>query len=191
MRIGSGRWGPAAEERFLVGLATSGSIRKAAAAAGFSEETVHRRRRKDKRLAAAWDAAVETGKARVQAYLVEAAARTFDPDELPEGEDPGPTVTISEAIHISRMKSGSGSGESKALAWQEESEIGEAEVEAARENILRKLKLLHERYREEKLAEGWSEDGEYLIPPGWARVQEGAETPFDFAQDKREMEGRD
>ena len=81
-----------------------------------------------------------------------------------------PHVSVDQAIKIAQPRRG-GVGAGKALSWQEESEIGEAEVEAARENILRKLKLLHERYREEKLADGWSEDGEYLIPPGWARVE--------------------
>ena len=36
MRVGAGRWSKAAEERFLIELGTSGKVRRAAAAAGFS-----------------------------------------------------------------------------------------------------------------------------------------------------------
>ncbi|HEX7927942.1 MAG TPA: hypothetical protein VF678_10140, partial [bacterium] len=67
------RWGKRAEEAFLAELTMSDTVKRAAAAAGFSAQAAYKRRLKDRHLAAAWDAAIETGKARVQAYLVEAA----------------------------------------------------------------------------------------------------------------------
>ena len=79
-------WGKRAEEKFLTELTVSGNVRRAAEAAGFSTAAVYKRRLKDRHFTAAWDAAIETGKARVQGYLVEAATRAFDPDELPIGE---------------------------------------------------------------------------------------------------------
>lgn len=174
MRGGAGRWSKAAEERFLVELGTSGKVGRAAAAAGFSQEAIGRRRRKDPRFAEACDMAIEEGKARVEALLVGWAERSFDPDAVPMPADGAmPKVTVSEAIKIVQSRGGR-AGAGKQLTWEEESAIGEAEVEAARENIVRKLKRLHDRYRVEKLAEGWNEDGDYLIPPGWVK---GKTTP--------------
>ncbi|HEU4956150.1 MAG TPA: hypothetical protein VFT40_00835, partial [Sphingomicrobium sp.] len=104
VKASEARWGKAAEEAFLVELTVSGSVRLAAKAAGFSTQALYKQRIKDRRFAAAWDAAIETGKARVQAYLVEAATRTFDPDELPiAGEHDIPKVTIGEAINIAKL----------------------------------------------------------------------------------------
>ena len=103
-RAGEGRWTKRAEEAFLIELTRSGSVGRSAKAAGFSTTALYKRRAKDRHFAAAWDAALETGKARVQAYLVEAATRTFDPDELPiAGEHDIPKVTISEAINIAKL----------------------------------------------------------------------------------------
>ena len=103
-RAGEGRWTKRAEEAFLIELTRSGSVGRSAKAAGFSTAALYKRRAKDRHFAAAWDAALETGKARVQAYLVEAATRTFDPDELPiAGEHDIPKVTIGEAINIAKL----------------------------------------------------------------------------------------
>jgi hypothetical protein len=103
-RVGEGRWSKRSEEAFLVELTATGSVRMAARAAGFSTAALYKRRLKDRHFCAAWDAAVEAGKARVQAYLVEAATRTFDPDELPIADDREiEKVSISEAINIAKM----------------------------------------------------------------------------------------
>ena len=87
VKASDARWGKEAKETFLVELTMSANVRKAARAVGFSTPALYRQRIKDPHFAAAWDSAIETGKARVQAYLVEAATQTFDPDELPIGDD--------------------------------------------------------------------------------------------------------
>src|SRR5688572_27257054 len=74
-RAGQSRWTKAAEEKFLIELTTSGNVSRAAKAAGFTKATAYKQRMKDRHFTAAWNAAIETGKARVQGYLVEAATR--------------------------------------------------------------------------------------------------------------------
>jgi hypothetical protein len=144
VKASEARWGKAAEEAFLVELTVSGSVRLAAKAAGFSTQALYKQRIKDRRFAAAWDAAIETGKARVQAYLVEAATRTFDPDELPIGDEREiPKVSIGEAISIARLKGaaatspgidGADYGEGEFVTYQR--------IEEARQRILERLERI-------------------------------------------------
>jgi len=168
------RWGKRAEEAFLLELTTSGNVRRAAEAAGFSTAAVYKRRLKDRRFCAAWDAALETGKARVQAYLVEAATRTFDPDELPIGDEREiPKVSISEAINIAKLKAAG------PVAAGDDEEYDEDQLKEVRERILYKL----ERLREREIEAGWTphpleprlgEDGgitEVWLPRGYALVK--------------------
>ena len=157
IRLGEGRWGKRSEEAFLLELTVNGSVKLAARAAGFSTTAVYRRRLKDRRFAAAWEAAIETGKARVQAYLVEAATRTFDPDELPIGDDREMAkVSISEAISIAKLKAAG-----PALPEPEEG-YGDDYLKEVRERILDKLARLRERDEEELGEAGWIE---WPLPP--------------------------
>ena len=174
IRASEARWSPRKEEVFLLELTVSGSVKLAARATGFSTTAVYKRRLKDKRFAAAWEAAVETGKARVQAYLVEAATRTFDPDELPIGDEREiPKVSISEAINIAKLK-----GAGPAAAEPEE-EYGDDYLQEVRERILEKLARLREREIEEgwtahRLAVPLGEDEsirDVWLPPGYALVR--------------------
>lgn len=152
------RWGKRAQEAFLAELTMSANVKRAAAAAGFSTQAVYKRRLKDRHFAAAWDAAIETGKARVQAYLVEAATRTFDPDELPIGEDRElPTVSISEAINIAKLKA---AGPPPPTG---DEPIDEDQFKEIRERILDKLQRLRERDLSEYGEAGWIE---WQLPPG-------------------------
>jgi len=168
------RWGKRAEEAFLLELTTSGNVRRAAKAAGFSTAAVYKRRLKSRHFAAAWDAALETGKARVQAYLIEAATRTFDPDELPIGDEREiPKVSISEAINIAKLKAAG------PVTAGDDEEYDEDQLKEVRERILYKL----ERLREREIEAGWTphllepplgKDGgitEVWLPPGYALVK--------------------
>lgn len=67
------RWCEAAEERFLDVLGETCNVRAAAAAAGFSTTAIYRRRARWPGFAAAWDAAIGQGYARLEARLVELA----------------------------------------------------------------------------------------------------------------------
>jgi alpha-D-ribose 1-methylphosphonate 5-triphosphate synthase subunit PhnG len=154
------RWGKRAETRFLTELTVSANVRLAAEAAGFSTTAVYQRRMKSRHFMAAWDAAVETGKARVQAYLVEAATRTFDPDELPIGDGREvPKVSIGEAINIARLKG----GPSTSLGTNGEEEYDEDHLKEVRERIVDKLQRLREKELSEFGEAGWVE---WQLPPG-------------------------
>jgi hypothetical protein len=151
VRAGQSRWSARGEEAFLTELTVNANVKRAAKAAGFSTAAVYKRRLKDKRFAAAWEAAIETGKARVQAYLVEAATRTFDPDELPIGDEREiPKVSIGEAINIAKLGSSNGSGRAGKGrhhadpyfdGWEEEHE----QYQAAVDSIVAWLERLRER----------------------------------------------
>ena len=194
-RAGEGRWTKRAEEAFLLELTVSGNVSQAARAAGFSTTAVYRRRMKEQRFAAAWEAAMETAKARVQAYLVEAATRTFDPDELPIGDGRElPTVSISQAISIARLKGGSGSAKGAPGAGGAAGAAGlpggytrggkgfedriydetgfdctpitRDEWEEARQNIIDRLQRLRERGEEEERETGRCQRCGQLLPDG-------------------------
>ena len=172
-RVGTQRWGPRAEDKFLEALAASANVRRAAAAAGFSPEAVYKRRLRQPGFAAAWDAAIEVGKARIEAYLVEAADRTFDPETLGDavfGGDALPKVSVAEAIHILRLKGGAARA-AATVKEDDESEAYEAEVEAARGRFLERLERMEAIARARKIAEGWSEQEGELVPPGFARLE--------------------
>jgi hypothetical protein len=145
IKASDARWGKRAEERFLTELTVSASVRRAATAAGFSTAAVYKRRLKDRRLAAAWDAALEVGRAQLQAHLVEAANRTFDPDELPIGEGrEAPKVSVSEAINIAKLK-GPSTGPGANGAGYEDGDgqfVTNEELEAARGRILDRLERI-------------------------------------------------
>lgn len=176
VRAGAGRWSAGAEERFPVELSASASIRRAAAAAGFSQAAIYRRRLKQRLFAAAWDAAIETGKARVEALLVEAATHSFDPDSLPISDD-HPNISVAEAISISKragtkVKSAGNAG----FDWGEDAaQMHEEEIVALRAKILGKLERMRERDDCDKLAAGWARDEEQgcWVPPQWVRREPG------------------
>jgi hypothetical protein len=162
------RWGKRAEEAFLLELTVSASVKLAAAAAGFSTVAVYKRRLKDSRFAAAWEAALETGKARVQAYLVEAATRTFDPDELPIGDESEiPKVSIGEAINIAKMpaagqgRAGAPSGKGWGIPGRTYDDTGfdttpitRDEWEEAGRNIVNRLERIRLRTEQEERETG-------------------------------------
>jgi len=184
VRAGAGRWSKRAGERFLTALAVTANINRAAAAAGFSDTTLYNRRLKDRHFAAAWEAAVAAGRARVDAYLVEAADRTFDPDSASFDSDL-PKMTIAEAIKVMQLAKASGKagGEPAALGrgWIGDPAWGtpenEAEVEQVRKGIIGKLERLSRREAAEKLAAGWTRDGEDWVPPGYSKVLDLKATP--------------
>jgi hypothetical protein len=157
-------------------------VRRAARAAGLSTTALYRRRAKDRQLAAAWDQAIEAGKARLQAMLVAAANAALDPGDLPDPEDsPLPPVTVREAIEIAKLKGpgSSASGGSGGRGWivpSEDWERDDSDYAAACESIIGKLERLGEREREEKQAQGWTFDEAHqaMVPPGWGRPEQMA-----------------
>jgi hypothetical protein len=121
---------------------------------------------KDGRFAAAWDAAIETGKARLQSYLIEMSDRTFDPESLPlpEGQ---PRVSVSEAVNILRLK-----GKEPPAHFAEGSTVPADEHQAAVDRIVARLQKLKERMDREKAEAGWTAHGDEWVPPGFVRAEE-------------------
>lgn len=173
-RVGTERWGKRKEQAFLEELVRSANVTLAAEAAGISTSALYPRRHRDARFAAAWDAAIQTAKARVQPYLVEAATRTFDPASLPVGGD-GPTVTVAEAIRIAKLKSpaveSGGAARASGDPWGDGWEKDEAEHLEAAQRIRDRLDRLQERMRTEQEERGWAycAEEDVFVPPGWRR----------------------
>ena len=167
-----GRWTAAAEELFLEELTASANVARAAAAAGFSGTALYKRKLRDQHFAAGWDAAIAVGRARLEAHLIVAAERSFDPEGLPvaEGE---PRVTVGEAISILKHKpAGAGGGAGDFPSWREQGDaMGDDEIIALRDKIIGKLERVRERDDRQKIAGGWTQDGEHWIPPGWVRAE--------------------
>ena len=167
VRAGAGRWSVVRERRFLTELADSANVRRAAKAAELSTTALYGRRMRHPAFRAAWDCAIDAGKARLQSYLIEAADRTFDPECLPVPEG-SPKVSVSEAVSILRLKGGEPSPHlAQATA------VDASEHQAAVERIIQRLKKLGERQDAERREAGWTEwEGEW-IPPGWVRADAG------------------
>jgi hypothetical protein len=169
-RSGAGRWTAAAEKRFFSALADRANVRSAAAAAGFSTNAIYARRARRPEFRRQWEAAVETGKARLQMLLMDVAERAFDPDLLDVAEDP-PAVSVAEALNILKAREGkdkelNGGGR----GWIDYSD-GQEEYQEACARIIARLERLKERDEVERTAAGWVHCPEHdvMIPPGWVR----------------------
>jgi hypothetical protein len=178
VRMGAGRWSKRAEQEFLTALATCANARRAAAAVGFSPTALYRRRLKDRHFADAWEAAVAAGRSRVDAYLVEAADRTFDPDSL-EFDSDLPKMTIAEAIKVMQLAQRKNGGPAAGKPASQRGWIGpeswddaddEDAVDLARDAIFNRLERMRENDEEKKLAAGWTRDGEDWVPPGYVKL---------------------
>jgi hypothetical protein len=172
-RVGHDRWSQAKEKLFFDELAATANVKRAAAAAGVSTNAVYARRMKQPLFRAKWDAVLQTGRAAIEMKLVEAANKSFDPEEIDTG-GVEPKVSVAEAIRIVQMH-----GSKKQQEWVDSSleeqaaRMSETEVEELRERIMRKLRRLTERRRREQLEEGWTLDETFnhMIPPGWIRAE--------------------
>ena len=169
-RSGAGRWTAAAEKRFFHALADRANVRSAAEAAGFSTNAIYARRSRRPEFRRLWEAAVETGKARLQMLLMDVAERAFDPELLDVSEE-APDVSVSEALNILKAREGkdkelNGGGR----GWIDYSD-GQEDYQEACERIIERLARLKERNEEEQTEAGWVHCAEHdmMIPPGWIR----------------------
>lgn len=184
VRLGAARWSARAQDDFLAELAATGNVRRSAAAVGFSPTALYRRRLKERHFAEAWDAAVATGRARIEAYLVEVADRSFDPDCMADPADL-PRMTVAEALKFlqlaGRSTSTGGGRPAPGRGWTGPDDWpdpdDEAEVAQARENIIARLERLRDKEEEEKLAGGWTRYGDDWVPPGFAPAGEPPAAP--------------
>lgn len=129
------RWSEAAETLFLAELAATCNVRRAAQAAGFGTITVYKRRLRYPGFAERWAAALDTGYARLELAVLEAAndtlaGVTFDP------ERPIPRMTVDEAIRVLQLHRATVKfGQRNGSNWR----LQPADPEKARANILRKV----------------------------------------------------
>jgi hypothetical protein len=171
-RAGEGRWNQRKEKLFFDELAATANVKRAAKAAGVSPNAVYQRRMRDAHFKAKWAAVLETGRASIEMHLVEAANRSFEPEELDVANSP-PKVSVAEAIRIVQVHGSKKQQDALPQTLQEQADaMSPDEVEELRERILGKLKRLTDRTRREKLEEGWvlDEEHDHMIPPGWVRA---------------------
>jgi hypothetical protein len=112
---------------------------------------------------------LETGRAAIEMKLVEAANRTFEPEEL-DTADVEPKVSVTEAIRIVQIH---GSKKQEPPDPYDDPDYSyEDEMAGIREGLVQKLQALRRRDRPGLIAQGWSYDEEYDhdIPPGWVRA---------------------
>ena len=134
---------PDAIERFLDMLAATANVRRAAAAAGASAAGFYARRRRDDGFRMAWDAALESGRARLEALLLARAIHRFDPEEVDRGDaergtlSDDPPMTVDEAMRLLAMARGKPAGRG-GEAWRQPRK-SLAEVQ---DSILRKIEAI-------------------------------------------------
>jgi len=170
-RAGNGRWSKAKEKAFFDELAATANVKRAAKAAGVSPNAVYARRMRDAHFRAKWAAVLETGRASIEMHLVEAANKSFDPDEIDTGEIQ-PKVSVAEAIRIVQVHGSKKQQEMLSNPFAEQpAAMTEEQVEEARERLFNKLERLRKREMPRWLAQGWIYDEEHdaLVPPGWLK----------------------
>jgi hypothetical protein len=104
-------------------------------------------------------------------HLVEAANKSFDPDDIDTGEIQ-PKVSVAEAIRIVQAHGSKKQQDMLPNPFADQAALMSAEdLDALRERLVRKMMRLRDRLRAESLAEGWTVDDEHdaLVPPGWVR----------------------
>lgn len=164
-RVGHDRWSQAKEKVFFEELAATANVKRAAKAAGVSPNAVYARRMKQPLFKAKWAAVLETGRASIEMHLVEAANKSFDPEELDTG-GVEPRVSVADAIRIVQLHGSKAQRQSI-----EELEPPAEEIEEIRERLFKKLERLRKREMAKDLERGWSHDESHdcMVPPGWVR----------------------
>ena len=144
-RVGH-RWSAKAEAVFLGELEATCNVMASAAKAGFSTTAVYQRRRSYDAFRAAWEAALETGYARLEMALVCAATNLMEPVSV-EGEEeraatgtpPFGGMTAREALQVLRLhRYGARGGTPQRFDWRAKP----VDPEAVRAEILRKLDIV-------------------------------------------------
>lgn len=128
------RWTDAAERRFLDWLGATCNVTRACAEAGFSKAAVYRRRRTDPAFAAAWEATLAQGYARLEMALVRAAADRAE-GYTPDPDAPFPEMTVHEALEVLKLHRAAVKGEGSRPGWR----ARPRSLDEVRDSILTKL----------------------------------------------------
>ena len=186
VRAAAGRWSRRVEESFLDGLAATGCVTLAAAAAGLSANAFYKRREKYPEFAARWDERVERFKAELPGLINAAAVEAMTP-ELPgakrRGRARAPKLGGGEAVRVYAINENAkakarGPARRGGVSSQElRPQRSEAEEHEELVQTLGKLIGMARRRQEaERLAAGWTDCGNGIwVPPGW--TAQGPEGP--------------
>lgn len=134
-------FGKARQEVFLEHLAATCNVRRSAEAAEVTDGCVFAKRRRDPLFRAAWDEAIETGLARIEAMLVEHGGKTKPPEVRDGLELPPEPLDIELALHLWRehRKSLAGiparRGPRQAAEWSEVEDYFIAKLKALKVRI--------------------------------------------------------
>jgi hypothetical protein len=141
VRAAEGRFNARARELCLTALAATGSVSRAAAAAGLSRETLSKRRAHYPDFAADWAAAEAHAKVHLHGLVVAAGIASFDPEAAAEGPE-APKVSVAEAIAILRLKGGAPSPETGGRRFGGGGAANDAEeppIEEVRDEVLKRV----------------------------------------------------
>lgn len=178
VRAAAGRWSRRVEESFLDGLAATGCVTLAAAAAGLSVNAFYKRREKYPEFGARWDERVERFKAELPGLINAAAVAAMSP-EPPGAKRRGrartPKLAGGDAVRVyainenakakARGPARRGGISSRELRPQR-SEAEEHEVLV--QELVTRIGRLKRRREAERLAAGWTDCGNGIwVPPGW------------------------
>lgn len=138
IRTDGKRWSQAAERAFLEELAATANVRAAAEAAGFSTTAIYRRRMRWPGFAAAWQACLEQGYARIEMQLLELATDSLRSEPV-TGAAAGKAMTVAEALNLLKLHRAAVKGGAPQC---QDARARTADVAAVRASILRKIEAI-------------------------------------------------
>ncbi len=104
------------------------------------------------------------------AQALDPAGATRAPGEWFDEAGMAPPVSISEALHILKLHGGKPAGRAR---WQQPPRP----LSDVQDELIARAEAIRRVSRREKLAAGWREHGETMIPPGWLRADEIGRCP--------------
>ena len=138
VRTGGHRWSLQAEKLFLEQLSATANVKAACVVAGFSPTAVYNQRRANPGFAARWQAALETGVARLEMLLVHSAGATLEGLPL-DGDHPIPRMTIEDVMNVLKLhRAAVHGGKPQRYQWRMEL----PPIEQVQAEILRKTAAL-------------------------------------------------
>jgi hypothetical protein len=142
-------------EVFLEALAESCNVRASAVVGGFAASAAYKRRGRDPVFAEAWQAALESGYARLEMALVERAILTIDAahDDNPDAIPVVGAMTVAQAIELmSKHRASIAGGRAKRVRLNRHTRPSAAETDA---EILRRIAII-EKQRDDGAGEAGS-----------------------------------
>ncbi|MDQ0249978.1 hypothetical protein J2W22_002042 [Sphingomonas kyeonggiensis] len=140
IRTGGKRWSHAAERAFLEELAATANVRAAAEAAGFSTTAIYRRRMRWPGFAAAWQACLEQGYARIETQLIALATDSLRSEPVSGAAvATGKAMSVAEAMNLLKLHRASVKG---GAPQRYDARARPPDIEAVRASILRKIEAI-------------------------------------------------